>query len=362
MKKNIILLITFLFAINIFAQSSFTNGFKKGYKKGFCQDQGVGCIDPIPPIAPNPKIGENSDSYTDGYNRGFQMGLSARKNNNSSNNSTDRQRYKTSTSTFKSLSYDELLSIPMALQKRYNQNQEYLYALKRWILELKPQITEQKFINRLNGEYSVLTSMEEDDLARATTALKQRENGIREIISDYNTLIVAKRNASNSNHNSENNDTQRTTMKMDGKLRSSDSPIASVIDFISVGESVRIIEKKGSYWKVFYNGKSGYLNEMYLNVTYPMSTFKSVNKRKKLTSKTSTNSYENTITTTLKMEGELRDNDSPVANVISTIQLGEKVRVIEKKDSYWKVFYKGKTGYLNEMYLNITYKMSLIGN
>ena len=358
MRKNIILLITFLFTITIFAQSSFTNGFNKGYKKGFCQDQGVGCIDPIPPIAPIPKIGESSDSYTDGYNRGFQMGLSARKNDNSSNNSTDRKRYKTSTSTFKSLSYDELLSVPMALQKRYNQNQKYLYALKKWILELKPQIEEEKYLNRLNGEYSVLSSMENDDLARATRILRQRENSIREIISEYNSYLKTNTHNNNERKYTSNNvnSSKRTTLKMEGKLRRSDSPISSVIDIISIGKSVKLIEKKGDYWKVFYNGNSGYLNEMYLNVTYSMNNFKNETNEKN----SSYNNYNNrnTTITTLKMEGKLRNTDSPISEIISVIPKGKEVRVIEKKDSYWKIYYRGKTGYINEMYLNITYKMS----
>jgi tetratricopeptide (TPR) repeat protein len=98
------------------------------------------------------------------------------------------------TSSFKPLSYSEISRVATTLQKRYNQNQKYLYDMKKWILELKPQIKEQKFINRLNGEYSVLTSMEDDDLGRATKALKQRENSIREVISEYNTWINTENN------------------------------------------------------------------------------------------------------------------------------------------------------------------------
>ena len=117
-----------------------------------------------------------------------------------------QNRYsKVTTSSFKPMSYSELSNVAMTLQKRYNENQKYLYAMKNWILELKPQIKEQKFIDRLNGEYSVLTSMEDDDLARATKALKQRENSIREVISEYNSWI----NQQNSNTTS--NQTTNTT-------------------------------------------------------------------------------------------------------------------------------------------------------
>jgi len=101
-NKYIILSILLLFVSNtIFAQTNYTNGFNTGYKKGYCQDQGIGCIEPIPPIAPIPKIGESSNNYTDGYNRGFQMGLSAQKSNNSSSsNTTNRTRYQTAKPKF----------------------------------------------------------------------------------------------------------------------------------------------------------------------------------------------------------------------------------------------------------------------
>lgn len=101
-----------------------------------------------------------------------------------------QNRYSTiSTSTYKPMTYNEIMTVPMALQARYNENQKYLYYLKKRILELKTLIKEEPFVGRLNGEYSVLTSMEDDDLARATKVLNQRENGINEIISEYNLFI-----------------------------------------------------------------------------------------------------------------------------------------------------------------------------
>ena len=95
MKRTTVLIILLIFSANfLLAQTQFVNGFNNGYKKGFCQDQGVGCIEPVPPIAPSPKIGESSNNYTDGYNRGFELGLNARKSNDSGNG------YKTSKAKF----------------------------------------------------------------------------------------------------------------------------------------------------------------------------------------------------------------------------------------------------------------------
>lgn len=97
-----IIILILIFGQICFAQTKYTNGFNNGYKKGYCHDKGIGCIDPIPPIAPIPKIGESSESYTDGYNRGFEMGLNAQKSSNSSSttNSVNRTRYQTSKPKF----------------------------------------------------------------------------------------------------------------------------------------------------------------------------------------------------------------------------------------------------------------------
>jgi len=117
---------------------------------------------------------------------------------------------KITTSTYEPRSFDELSRVAMSLQKRYNENQKYLYDMKKWILELKTQISEKKFVERLNGEYSVLTSMEDDDLARATKALKQREMSIRELISEYN-IWVKKANSNTSYTSTKSNNSPKNT-------------------------------------------------------------------------------------------------------------------------------------------------------
>lgn len=81
MKKLFVLLLI-IFTTVCYSQTNYVRGFNNGYKEGYCHDKGIGCIEPIPPTAPIPKIGESSGSYKDGYNRGFEMGLQA--NNNSS--------------------------------------------------------------------------------------------------------------------------------------------------------------------------------------------------------------------------------------------------------------------------------------
>jgi len=81
----------FLLSSISFAQSKFDEGFSDGYKKGYCHEK-ANCIPPTPPIAPIPTVSEKLDSYQDGYNRGFKMGLEAQKGSTSG---SSQKGYKT---------------------------------------------------------------------------------------------------------------------------------------------------------------------------------------------------------------------------------------------------------------------------
>ena len=72
-----ILIIICVLALVSFAPSNYCEGFKSGYKDGYCYKK-VGCISPIPPICPVPKINEEN-TYKGGYQRGFRLGLKHQK-------------------------------------------------------------------------------------------------------------------------------------------------------------------------------------------------------------------------------------------------------------------------------------------
>lgn len=162
MKNNTLLLIVLFITTFCFAQTKFTNGFNTGYKKGYCQDQGIGCIAPIPPISPTPKIGESSDSYTDGYNRGFNTGLNARKSN-----SNERTRYKTAKPKFvEDVMYNSQTNSKAeaikALDRKQDFNLAYAKILKskiRLIKKENPQ--DQQLIEICNGLIEKIEIVEE---------------------------------------------------------------------------------------------------------------------------------------------------------------------------------------------------------
>lgn len=70
--RTIIVAVLLVLAVAAHA-SDYCAGWNDGFIAGYCY-QKVGCIEPIVPICPIPKIGE--DGYQDGYNRGFLAGLS----------------------------------------------------------------------------------------------------------------------------------------------------------------------------------------------------------------------------------------------------------------------------------------------
>lgn len=49
--------------------SPYGNAYQEGYKEAHHEDKGIYSIEPIPPMAPIPKVGKTSEQ--DGFNRGF---------------------------------------------------------------------------------------------------------------------------------------------------------------------------------------------------------------------------------------------------------------------------------------------------
>jgi hypothetical protein len=89
--KNITLACMLIINFVSYCQSNFNIGFKDGFKNGYCytnNQSGYYCTPPMPPMPPMPQISENSNSYNDGYNRGFLYGQARRRGdeNNSSSN------------------------------------------------------------------------------------------------------------------------------------------------------------------------------------------------------------------------------------------------------------------------------------
>ena len=92
--KKLILLLLFIPLVS-FGQTPYDKGFQAGFKKGYCQDDPLGCISALPPTSPIPEIGEDFNSYNDGFVRGVIAGKNKKRKDTKSSSLTFRGADKT---------------------------------------------------------------------------------------------------------------------------------------------------------------------------------------------------------------------------------------------------------------------------
>lgn len=144
--KNLALTSLLILNFVAFGQSNFNIGFKEGFKNGYCysnNQSGYYCNPPVPPLPPLPQISESSNSYQDGYNRGFLYGQSQRRNddnNSSSNASSNPPKFNPYVSQ---IPVDAMTRVGVTKQQKYdtrtNWVQERIYKLTDLITSLFTQ-------------------------------------------------------------------------------------------------------------------------------------------------------------------------------------------------------------------------------
>ena len=126
MKKKILLVLIMFYTVVVFGQyNDYDRGFQSGYKEGYCYND-FGCIAPIPPITPIPLIGESSDNYRDGYNRGFKMGLEDKqsKKSNKGGYNSNQGYVPQNQNSFPTLDYSLLIKAMEMKQAYYEKNEQ----------------------------------------------------------------------------------------------------------------------------------------------------------------------------------------------------------------------------------------------
>jgi len=175
-------------------------------------------------------------------------------------------------------SFEERAYVPLMMaknkaeaDKRHQANQKYLYELKKWILELKPQMSSSKHIETLNGIYNALTKVEDDYMPdyEYYKAFQKAENLIREVISDYNTWV---QNENNFNYDTWEKEKEGSIVGKFIKVKE-DTIIWDVPDMpkaisklkIYKGWEVYVMEKTNdTFYKVTYGNVVGYVTKSML--------------------------------------------------------------------------------------------------
>jgi len=59
---------------------------------------------------------------------------------------------------------------------------------------------------------------------------------------------------------------------------------------------------------------------------------------------------QNSETKIIRSEAKMRETNSPISNIIYTIPVGTQIKTLSISGGYYKVEYRGRIGYINEMY------------
>jgi hypothetical protein len=199
--KFILFFFLFLSSLFSFSQTNFDKGFYNGFKEGYCHDKGIGCLEPIPPIAPVPKIAEDSNDYMDGYNRGFKEGIEKRKKDErnstvykgreTKDTKTNSSEYKTSKPEFTDHTYKPNLDLQVLVAKaKINEDnlaKKLYYLVLQKTREIRNNISDEYYKSRFSGEISVLESMNLSEIENNPKLLITRAKAILNLINEYNS-------------------------------------------------------------------------------------------------------------------------------------------------------------------------------
>ena len=133
------------------------------------------------------------------------------------------------------------------------------------------------------------------------------------------------------------------TTKTALNMREGKSTSYKILTTLPKGTTVTVLNKESNGWyKVQYNGKTGYVSGSYLTVT-----------TQTINTDTSTSTTKQIGTTTANLN--MRSSASTKGKILTTLPKGTKVDVLNKESNGWyKIQYNGKTGYVSGSYLNVT--------
>lgn len=105
---------------------------------------------------------------------------------------------------YESESFENRSYVPLELAKRHENNRKRIKSLKKWILEVKPQMINQEYINRLDLLYDLLEEVENKNLTQDTQIVEEAEKTASGIVSKYNTWLTQEREKERENNSSQN--------------------------------------------------------------------------------------------------------------------------------------------------------------
>ncbi|MGG7161368.1 SH3 domain-containing protein [Clostridium baratii] len=140
-------------------------------------------------------------------------------------------------------------------------------------------------------------------------------------------------------------------------VRSGASTRTSVIGSLGRNANVTITGEQGNFYRIDYKGRTGYVSKDYVSVKNVSNNNKVNNNRNKTNTQKTAQVSNNT-----KKTGIVRVNDSlnvrsdaSVRNsVIGSLGRNAKVTITGEKGNFYRIDYKGRTGYVSKDYVSLT--------
>jgi len=104
------------------------------------------------------------------------------------------------------------------------------------------------------------------------------------------------------------------------------------------GNKIAIVASQGSWYKVFYDGRAGYVNKQYVKITGNTVIYKLVYKNQKGVTKASTS---------------VRTGSSTANSIQKTFAKGTNLVITASQGNWYKVSYSGKSGFVNKSTVSI---------
>ena len=125
-------------------------------------------------------------------------------------------------------------------------------------------------------------------------------------------------------------------------MRSGASTKHKVLTVIPKGKQVTLISKHGTWYKINYSSKTGYVSSQFLKQVTTITPKPSESNQQ------TTNPAENYATTA---NLNMRSGASTKHKVLTVIPKGKQVTIISKHGTWYKINYSSKTGYVSSQYL-----------
>lgn len=175
----------------------------------------------------------------------------------------------------------------------------------------------------------------------------------------YITIVSSENNSGSNNGGNQDNNQGSTTqtgtivnISTTLNVRASASTTSRVLGTLKNGANISIISKEGSWYKISYNGTTGYVYGDYVKVNDNSTSQPSNPNTPEQTPSTPENTQTGqviNVTSKLNIRGGAGTN----YGIVGTLGANATVNILGQEGSWYKISYNGVTGYVSSSYIKI---------